>query len=207
MSETAYFEYGKKEIEYLKSKDKILAAAIDKIGYIKREVTPDLFMALINSIVGQQISTKAHITIWGRIHERFKPITAERILAIPDEELQSCGVSFRKVSYIKEIAREVVEGSLDLEKLKEQPDGDVCKRLVQIKGIGVWTAEMLMTFSMQRPNVMSIDDLAIIRGLRILYHHRAITPKLFGKYKRRYAPYATVASLYLWAIAGGALDD
>ena len=207
MSDVAYFQYGEKEIEYLKSKDKILGAAIDKIGHIKREVTPDMFIALINSIVGQQISTKAHVTIWGRIYERFAPITPERILAISDEELQSCGVSFRKVSYIKGIANEVVNGSLDLEKLKTQSDEEVCKRLIQIKGIGVWTAEMLMTFSLQRPNIMSIDDLAIIRGLRVLYHHRKITPVLFNKYKRRYSPYATVASLYLWAIAGGATFD
>ena len=207
MSKEVYFKYGDKEIEYLKGKDKILGAAIDKIGYIKRKVTPDMFMALINSIVGQQISTKAQATIWGRVKERFAPITPKNILAATDEELQSCGLSFRKVSYIKAIAQEVADGSLNLEQLREQSDEEVCKRLVQIKGIGIWTAEMLMTFSLQRPNVMSIDDLAILRGLRILYHHRKITPVLFNKYKRRYSPYATVASLYLWAIAGGAISD
>lgn len=206
MSEIFYFEYGNEEIEYLKNKDKVLGEAIDKIGIIKRSVTPDMFMALVNSIVGQQISTKAQATIWGRILERYAPITPEKLLHTPDEELQSCGLSFRKVEYIKLIAKEVADGSLDLEGLKSQSDEEVCKRLVKIKGIGVWTAEMLMTFSMQRPNIMSIDDLAIIRGLRVLYHHRQITPKLFNKYKRRYSPYATVASLYLWAIAGGALD-
>jgi DNA-3-methyladenine glycosylase II len=68
----------------------------------------------------------------------------------------------------------------------------------------VWTAEMLMTFSMQRPNIMSWGDMAIHRGLRMLYRHCKIDKKLFQKYKRRYSPYATVASLYLWAIAGGA---
>jgi DNA-3-methyladenine glycosylase II len=83
-------------------------------------------------------------------------------------------------------------------------DSEICKRLVEIKGIGVWTAEMLMTFSMQRPDILSWDDLAIHRGLRMLYRHRKITPALFAKYKRRYSPYASVASLYLWAIAGGA---
>ena len=207
MSETIYFEYGKTEIEYLKNKDKLLGAAIDKIGHIECRVIPDMFMALVNSIVGQQISMKAQETIWQRIQERFVPLTAENILAASDEELQSCGLSFRKVTYIKAIATEVVDGSLDLEKLKEQSDEEVCARLVQIKGIGVWTAEMLMTFSMQRPNVMSIDDLAIIRGLRMLYHHSKITPALFNKYKRRYSPYATVASLYLWKISNGAISD
>lgn len=112
----------------------------------------------------------------------------------------------RKAIYIKEIAEAVADGRLDLKSLEAMSDDEVCKRLCQIKGIGVWTAEMLMTFSMQRQNVMSWDDLAIQRGLRMLYHHRKITPALFAKYKRRYSPFATVASIYLWAIAGGACE-
>ena len=207
MAEALYFDYGEKETEYLKKRDPILGAATDKIGHIYREVNPDMFTALVNSIVGQQISSKAHTTIWARMQEKFSPITPEKICAVSEEELQSCGISFRKASYIKEIAEAVLNGSLDLASLKTQTDDEVCKRLVQIKGIGVWTAEMLMTFSMQRPDVMSIDDLAIIRGLRMLYRHRKITSKLFAKYKRRYSPYATVASLYLWAIAGGACPE
>lgn len=83
----------------------------------------------------------------------------------------------------------------------------MCRELSALDGIGVWTAEMLMTFSMQRPDIISFGDLAIHRGLRMLYHHRKITRDLFDKYKRRYSPYATVASLYLWAIAGGAIPE
>ena len=203
MTAQTYFSYGKKEIAYLTERDPILGEAIARVGHIKREVHTDLFSSLINSIVGQQISTKAQITIWKRITDNFSPLTPEILAAASDEELQSCGLSFRKVSYIKEIANTVLDGSLDLDGLHNLSDDDVCDRLVQIKGIGVWTAEMLMTFSMQRPNVMSIGDLAILRGLRMLYHHRKITPKLFAKYKRRYSPYATVASLYLWALASG----
>lgn len=81
----------------------------------------------------------------------------------------------------------------------------MCAELSRLPGVGVWTAEMLMTFSLQRPNVMSYGDLAIQRGLRMLYRHRAIDRDRFEKYRRRYAPYATVASLYLWAVAGGAV--
>ena len=207
MPEKRYFEYGKKEVEYLKKCDPILGAAIDEIGHIHREVNPDIFIALVNAVVGQQISAKAQATVWKRILERFSPITPETISDIPLEELQSCGISFKKVSYIKEIATSVIDGSLDLNLLQTQSDDEVCKRLVKIKGIGVWTAQMLMTFSLQRPDIISIDDLAILRGLRMLYHHRKITQKLFDKYRRRYSPYATVASLYLWAIAGGACPD
>lgn len=204
MIDTQYFEYGNKEIEWLKLRDPVLGAAIDEIGHIRRAVIPDLFTALVNSVVGQQISTKAQATIWNRMRERFMPLTPEAIDAVSAEELQTVGISMRKAFYIKEIAASVLDGSLDLVRLHILTDDEVCTRLCQIKGVGVWTAEMLMIFSMQRPNIMSRDDLAILRGLRMLYHHREITPKLFAGYKRRYSPYATVASLYLWAIAGGA---
>ena len=199
-----WFAYGKKETDWLQARCKTLGAAIEAIGPLQRGVTPDLFRALINAIVGQQISSKAQATIWARMHERF-PITPEGIGALSEESLQACGISFRKASYIKEITAAVLDGSLDLPALRQMPDEAVCARLSQLKGIGVWTAEMLMTFSMQRPDVMSYKDLAIIRGLRILYRHRTITPALFDRYKRRYSPHASVASLYLWAIAGGAL--
>lgn len=76
-----------------------------------------------------------------------------------------------------------------------------------LKGIGVWTAEMLMMFCMQRPDVFSFGDLAIHRGLRMLYHHRKIDKKLFEKYRRRFSPCGTAASLYLWAVAGGAIPE
>jgi len=199
-----HFEYGNEATEWLKAKDPVLGAVIDEIGHIDRSVIPDLFTALVNSIVGQQISSKAMITVWGRMQERHGPITPERICGTPTEDLQKCGMTMRKAEYIKEIAGAVLNGDLDLTQLNDMSDEDVCKRLSQLRGIGVWTAEMLMIFSMQRPNVLSKDDLAILRGLRMVYCHKKITPSLFLKYKRRYSPYATVASLYLWAVAGGA---
>ncbi|NLT39614.1 MAG: DNA-3-methyladenine glycosylase 2 family protein, partial [Clostridiales bacterium] len=81
---------------------------------------------------------------------------------------------------------------------------EVCHRLCSLPGVGIWTAEMLMIFSMLRPDIISRGDLAILRGLRIVYGLEEITPELFQEYKRRYSPYATVASLYLWAAAAGA---
>ena len=204
MFKKVYFDYGDREVAHLKARDSRLGAAIDEIGHIRREIIPDLFTALVHAIIGQQISSKALATIWARIQERFSPITAKNIGEATEEQLQCCGMSFRKASCIKQIANSVLDGSLDLEHLQTLSNDEVCERLNQLKGIGIWTAEMLMTFSMQRPNVMSMNDLAILRGLRMLYHHREITPRLFAKYKRCYSPYATVASLYLWAIAGGA---
>jgi DNA-3-methyladenine glycosylase II len=207
MGEKQYFEYGKTEIAFLKSKDVALSKAIGEIGHVQREVIPDIFMALANSIIGQQISTKAQETVWARFLTMFAPVTPAHILSLPEETLQTCGTSLKKAAYIKDIAGSIVDGSLNLAQLQAMPDDAVCKRLCQIKGIGVWTAEMLMIFSMQRMDVMSWGDMAILRGLRMLHRHREITPKLFAKYKKRYSPYGTVASLYLWKISHGACAE
>lgn len=202
-----YFTYGEKEISHLKARDPVLGQAIDRIGMIKREVHTELFAALVNSIVGQQISTKAQVTVWNRMKEGLVEVTPEKVGQCTKEELQSFGISFRKAEYIKTAAERVLNGSLDLQGLSEAEDEQVKQELTKLPGVGVWTAEMLMTFSMQRPDIVSYSDLAIQRGMRMLYHHRAITPKLFQKYARRYSPCGTVASLYLWAVAGGAIPE
>lgn len=201
----AVFEYGDEEVAYLAARDPKLAEVMAAIGHIEREVHPDLFAALVNCIIGQQISTKAQVTIWNRVLEAFGEVTPETMAACSDEELQRVGISFRKVSYIKGAAERVLSGEVDLDGLSALPDDEVCRALSALPGIGVWTAEMLMTFSMQRPNILSWGDLAIQRGLRMVYHHRRITPELFAKYRRRYTPYGSVASLYLWEVAGGAI--
>lgn len=207
MKEPQFFEYGDVEINYLKVRDERLGDAIDEIGYIQREVTPDLFAALVNCIIGQQIATKAQQTIWKRITESLGEITPEVIVACSEDALQQFGLSFRKVRYIQGAAQQVIQGRFSLDSLEKLSDDEVCRRLSVLPGIGVWTAEMLMIFSLQRSDIMSYGDLAILRGLRMLHHHRHITPELFAKYRRRYSPYGTVASLYLWAIAGGAIPE
>lgn len=202
-----YFKYGQEEIEYLKGKDEKLAEVIDKIGMIEREIVPDLFSALINSISGQQISTKAHKTIWKRIKNGLGDVTPDSINNCLDDELQRFGLTFRKVGYMKGVAHKVLSGEFNIAGLYKMTDQEVCDELPKLNGVGVWTAEMLMIFSMQRPDIISYGDLAILRGLRMVYHHRKISKKTFEKYKKRYSPHASVASLYLWAVAGGAIPE
>ena len=201
-----YFQYSDTEICYLKSKDKRLAEIIEKVGIVKRRVIPDLFAALVHSIIGQQISTKAHESIWQRTVDKFGDITPRNILAAGPEELQSVGLSFRKVEYIRSAAEKILSGEFDINAFHGMSDEDVCNRLSSLKGLGIWSAEMLMLFSMQRPDILSFGDLAIQRGLRMIYHHRKIDRKLFEKYRQRFSPYNSVASLYIWAVAGGAVE-
>ena len=200
-----HFEYGEKEISYLKSKDAKLAEVIDTLGFVEREIDTDLFSAVVHHIIGQQISTKAQATIWQRMQDALGQVNAETILSAGVSNLQALGISFRKAEYITDFARKVHTGEFDIEAVNQMSDADATSALSSLKGIGVWTAEMILLFCMQRPDIFSYDDLAIQRGLRMVYHHRRIDRKLFEKYRRRFSPYCSVASLYLWAVSGGAL--
>ncbi|MFA5448527.1 MAG: DNA-3-methyladenine glycosylase 2 family protein, partial [Sphaerochaeta sp.] len=106
-----------------------------------------------------------------------------------------------KAEYIHNIAIKIEEGSLDLERLQTLEDDEVTKELVKLKGIGPWTAEMILLFGLKRPDVLSYGDLAILRGMRILYNLESIDRSTFEVYRRRYSPYGTTASLYLWAVS------
>lgn len=201
-----YFYYGETEIEYLKQKDPKMREVIQQVGHIDREVDPDLFSAVVHHIVGQQISTKAQATIWQRMREALGVVNADTVLEAGAEGLQKCGISFRKAEYITDFAQKIRAGIFDLEGIWRKPDGEAIRELSALKGVGVWTAEMILLFCMQRPDIFSFDDLALQRGLRMVYHHRKIDRKLFEKYRRRFSPYGSVASLYLWAVAGGAVE-
>lgn len=200
-----YFEYGETEISYLRSKDKRLAEVIDQIGMIKREIDPDLFSSVVHHIIGQQISMKAQATIWQRMKDALGEVNAETILAADIPKLQSLGMTFRKAEYITDFAQKVHGGAFNLDAVWQMSDEDAIRELSSLKGIGVWTAEMILLFCMQRPNIFSYDDLAIQRGLRMVYHHREIDRKRFERYRKRFSPYCSVASLYLWAVSGGAI--
>ena len=197
-----YFQYGETEINYLKRKDKKLAWAIEQIGRIERKLDANLFAAVVRHIVGQQISSKAQATVWARLEARLKDVTPFTVYAASAEELQGLGMSLRKAEYIKDF----VGGEFDLQAVEQMSDAEAITALSSRKGIGKWTAEMILLFCLQRPDILSYDDLAIQRGLRMLYHHRKITRELFNKYQKRYSPYGSTAAIYLWAIAGGAIE-
>jgi len=202
-----YFEYGETELSYLRHKDKRLCEVIDSIGHIDRTVDADLFSSVIHHIIGQQISTKAQATIWQRLQDALGTVNAETILAAGVPRLQSMGMTFRKAEYITDFAGKVHSGAFDPDAVAHMSDADAIRALSALKGIGVWTAEMILLFCLQRPDIFSFDDLAIQRGLRMVYHHRKIDRRLFEKYRRRFSPCCSVASLYLWAVAGGAIPE
>ena len=192
------FKYGEKERDYLKKQDPLLGAYIDSVGMIEREVTPDLFTALIHSIISQQISTKAATTIRNRLLGKIPDITPEAVASLSIKDIQACGMSNRKAGYIKSCAEAVIQGHINLKELEHLPDEEVIKQLSSLHGVGVWTAEMLLIFSLQRPDVVSYGDLGIRKGIMQLYGLDNLTKKQFESYRERYSPYGSVASLYLW---------
>ena len=159
-----YFRYGPEQTDYLKKKDKKLGQIIEQVGPIQREVDPDLFSSVVHHIVGQQISTKAQATIWNRLREAFGALTPQAILDTGVPALQAFGMSFRKAEYITDFAAKVDSGAFDLEAVWHMPDPQAIQALCSLKGIGLWTAEMILLFCMERPDVFSYDDLAIQRG-------------------------------------------
>ncbi len=202
-----YFEYGEKELNYLKKKDKRLAELIAKAGYIKRELYPNIFVSLVNSIAGQQISRAAKAAVWQRfLTLTGGQVTPKAITGVPDEELRKCGLSARKADYIKKLAQKVLNGEIDFTKYPQMSDEEIIADLTRLDGIGRWTAEMQLIFSLGRINILSGGDGALQNGLKKLYGHKKITAVLVEKYHKRYSPYASVASFYLWALANGDIE-
>ena len=202
-----YFEYGDRELSYLRKKDKRLCQVIDQVGHIHRPVDADLFSSVVHHIIGQQISTKAQATIWRRLQDTLGEVNGETVLAAGVPALQALGMTFRKAEYITDFAQKVHTSAFDLEGIWQKSDEEAIQALCSLKGIGVWTAEMILLFCMQRPDIFSFHDLAIQRGLRMVYHHRTIDRARFERYRRRFSPYCSVASLYLWAVAGGSIPE
>ena len=136
-----------------------------------------------------------------RLYEKVGIINSKNIYNIERDSLQKIGISFRKTDYIKDFAQKVFLGEFNIEAIHNMPDEDIIKELSSLKGIGVWTAEMIMIFCLKRPDVLSFTDLAIIRGMKMLYNLESVDKNIFLEYSKLYSPYGTVASLYLWAIS------
>ncbi len=195
------FAYDEKEMKYLKSRDHKLGEVIDRMGHLEVEVMTDVFTALVFSIINQQVSSKAADTVWARLLEMTGTMTPEAILNMEPEALQKCGTTHKKISYIRGIAEAVVSGQVDFTQLRHMSNKQVINHLSSLHGIGPWTAEMLLIFSLNRYDVVSYDDLAIRRAIMKLYGLTELTKEQFQRYRKRYSPYGSVASLYLWELS------
>lgn len=192
-----------KALAHLRAADPVLGAWIDESGSCgwKRENAGTHFDHIARSIVYQQLSGAAASTIHGRMLALYggrNPTPAE-LVRTADEKLRAVGLSGRKVEYIKDLARRTHEGSLAVEQIHELDDAEVIATLTSVRGIGEWTAQMVLMFRLGRPDVLPVLDLGVQKAIRLLYRLRAHpTPERVAKIGARWAPHRTVASWYLW---------
>jgi len=193
---------------HLSAADPVLGALIGRLDGVElpdrsdRPKPGEHYAALVRTIVGQQLSTKAARSIWLRLVAHFddKPPTPEQVLAAdPDELRAAAGLSRSKTTYLRSLAEHVLDGSLELERLEELDDDAVIAELVAVKGIGEWSAHMFLMFQLARPDVLAPGDLGIRRGVQITYGLEAMpTPAEVVELAERWRPYRTAACMYLW---------
>ncbi len=196
-----------KKAEAFLSKDKHISSLIKKYGpcKIKPSKKKDYFLDLVDAICSQQLSGKAAATIFARVKDGLGELTPEKILRTKDEKFRKWGLSRQKTVYIKDLATKVKNGELKIKKLDRLPDEEVMKELIAVKGIGKWTAEMFLMFSLARPDVFPSDDLGIRNSMKKLLKKELKDDKL-AKFAERWKPYRTVASWYLWALLENKLN-
>jgi DNA-3-methyladenine glycosylase II len=194
-------------IAHLRAADPVLREVIDAappdVLENRRAGRPaDHYGALVRSIVGQQLSTKAARAIYGRLTDRFggRTPTPQEVLDDDPEELRTAaGLSHAKVAYLRSLAEHVLDGELELERLNDLPDDEVIAELTAVKGIGDWSAHMFLMFHLGRPDVLAVGDLGIRKAIMQLYGLAAMpTPAEMEAIGEPWRPYRTIACIYLW---------
>lgn len=193
----------KQALKYLSKKDAELARIIKLINLKPLKPRDNHFQSLVEAIISQQLSSKAADTIIGRFKELLPkkdfPSPAE-ILQIKPARLRKAGLSGQKVRYITGLAKAVIRGDLDFNGLARMPDEQVIEELIKIKGIGRWTAEMFLIFSLRRPDVFSFGDLGSRNALIKIYGRRGrLTPAAMARIVARWSPHRSHAARVLWA--------
>ncbi len=195
-----YFQYGKKETTHLSKCDPVLGAYIKKTGRIQREIYPDLYAGILYIIISQLISVKAANSVWAKFESLCEPVICpEQVSTISQESLRSCGLSQQKTNSILHISNAFISKEMSEKVFNTLSEQQIREKLTAIKGIGLWTVEMVLIFCLQRPDVISYGDLIIRRGMMNLYGYDSLDKSTFEQHRLAYSPYATIASLYLWA--------
>jgi DNA-3-methyladenine glycosylase II len=187
------------EIVQLSAVDAVLGGIIARVGPIEQRLEDDAFESLASAIVAQQLSDAAARTIWGRVVGVLDSVTPAGVLAADTETLRGASLSRSKVAFLQDLAARVDDGRLDLAALPALTDDEIVDALVSVKGIGRWTAEMFLIFSLGRPDVLAVDDGALRATVAWLYGLDDATDREpIARIGETWRPYRTAASLYLW---------
>lgn len=194
-------------VKHLRERDPHLREWIDRIGLIRLPQRPsaDPFLALLESIAHQQLAGAAARAIWNRVLALFEDQLPrpERLLALSEAHLRSAGLSRSKALSMIHIAETAVAGQLpDEQRIMKMSELEILEQLTKIRGVGPWTVDMLLIFTLRRPDIMPLTDYGVRKGFQVLYRKRSLpTPKQLSKAADRWRPYRTAAALYLWRIA------
>ncbi len=189
-------------VEHLRRADPVLREVIDRVGPFEPGHEPDLWRSLVGSIISQQLSVKAAATIEGRVEalgdgDGFPG--PQRLLALPEETLRACGLSGAKTRYVRDLAQKWLDGLVQPERIASLPDEEVIAELTRVKGIGRWTAEMVLIFTLRRADVLPVDDLGFRNAVQRAYGlpERPGAAEL-QRLSEPWRPYRSLATLYLW---------
>ncbi len=183
----------------LARRDPVLAGIIRAHPDIALRTRGDAFQTLARSIVGQQISVKAADSVWRRITEAVDAVAPEAVLGAGPERLQACGLSWRKVQYIVDLAGHFAHGTVDPASWNGLEDEAVIEQLTGVRGIGRWTAEMFLIFNLLRPDVLPLGDLGLQRAVSLHYFSgRRVAPRTIRRLAVKWEPWRSVATWYLW---------
>ena len=191
-----YWERAKRALSRNDSVMRDIIRSRPKVFLVRRG---EPFMTLARAIVGQQISVKAAQSVWDRVVACAGAVTPEGILLKKPSELRACGLSDRKTEYIVDLARRFAEGLVHPYRWDEMSDEEVIADLVQVRGIGRWTAEMFLIFNLLRPDVFPLDDLGLQKGIRVSYYAgRKVALSSMKRLGETWRPWRSVATWYLW---------
>jgi len=180
--------------------DSRVAAALELVGYPTERKNPQGFNTFLRVIVGQQLSVKAAATIWGRVETLAgETATLEEYAVLTDEALREAGLSRQKITYFRSLCDMVLSKELDLDDLVNMPDSDAIKAITAVKGLGAWSAHMYLMFSLGRPNIWPVGDLAVRVGVgRIIEHDDRPTEKQTEEIGERWQPHRSSMALLAW---------
>lgn len=185
--------------QYLIQKDPVLKDLFAKKEIIYVRVSDDYFVSLVDTIIAQQLSSKVAQVISKRVFTFFdEVITPQKIMDASEEALRPLGLSFQKIKYLKSLADCIIQGKVNLSDLESKSDQEIIDMLIQIKGIGVWTAQMFLMFSLGREDVFSVLDLGLRNAVKNIYQNQELSHQEIEQLAENWAPYRSVVSHFLW---------
>jgi DNA-3-methyladenine glycosylase II len=192
-------EYWDRAKRALSRRDPVMGSIIRSRPKVFLARRGEPFLTLARAIVGQQISVKAAQSVWDRVVACVGDVSPQGILSKPRPQLRACGLSDRKVEYIADLAQHFADGSIHVHRWPEMADEAIIAELVQVRGIGRWTAEMFLIFNLLRPDVFPLDDLGLQKGICLSYYKgRKISLRTMARQGETWRPWRSVATWYLW---------